>query len=323
MKIFDSILDSIGNTPIVRIKKTFNTNENNIFAKLEFMNPSGSIKDRMAKYIVDKGLQNGEIDNKTLIIENSSGNTGSSLAMLAAIHDLDCIITIPDKMSNEKINKIKAYGGDVLITPTNVPAECENSYYSVAKRLAEENKNSFYPDQYNNSLNSEAHYLFTAPELWEQMDGKIDVLICGIGTGGTISGIGKFLKEKDSNIKVIAVDPIGSIFYDYFYTSKIVEPKSYKVEGIGEDYLVGCIDFSVIDEIVQINDQDSFSCARELARTEGILCGGSSGATISGLKKIINNFHSKNILLIFPDSGSSYLSKLHDDEWMENNNFKI
>lgn len=323
MRVYDNILDVIGNTPIVRLNKIFTRGCNNVYAKLEFMNPGGSIKDRMAKYIVGYNTEKGLINTQTTIVENSSGNTGTSLAMISAILDLKCIITIPDKMSKEKINKIKSFGGEVVVTPTNVSAESAESYYSVAKRISENTFNSYYPDQYNNILNSQAHYLFTAPEIWEQMNGNIDVLICGIGTGGTISGIGKYLKEKNKDIKVIAVDPVGSIFYDYFYSNKIVTPDSYKVEGIGEDYLVNCIDFSVIDEIVQINDSESFLCARSIARKEGILCGGSSGSVVAGLDKIIDRFNNKNILLIFPDSGTSYLSKFHDDDWMENNNFTV
>ncbi len=317
MKIYNNILETIGNTPIVRINRIKDKGDN-IFAKLEFFNPGGSIKDRMAYFIMNEAERSGLL--KDAIIENSSGNTGAAIAMISAVKGIKSIITIPDKMSSEKINLMKAFGAEVVVTPTDVPYDSPNSYYSVAKKLSEE-KNAFYPDQYNNPNNIRCHYEITGPEIWEQMDGKIDVLVAGIGTGGTISGIGKFLKEKNKDIKVIGVDPEGSVFYDYFKSGKIIEPHVYKVEGIGEDYLVKAVDFSVIDDIIKVNDKESFLMARRLAREEGIFAGGSSGSAMVAALKVAKMFPGKNILVIFPDSGYRYLSKIFNDEWMRSNKF--
>jgi len=317
MKIYNNILELIGNTPIIKLNKIPDKNSN-IYAKLEFFNPGGSIKDRMALFIINEAEKKGLI--KDLIVENSSGNTGAAIAMISAVKGYKTIITIPDKMSFEKINLMKAYGAEVIITPTDVPYDSEKSYYSVAKKIAKE-KGAFYPDQYNNPDNIKCHYLTTGPEIWEQMDGKIDFLVAGIGTGGTISGIGKYFKEKNKEIKIIGVDPEGSVFYNYFKDGKIVTPHVYKVEGIGEDYLVKAVDFSVIDDIIQVNDKESFLMARRLAREEGIFAGGSSGAAMVASLKISKENPHKNIIVIFPDSGYRYLSKIYNDEWMINNSF--
>lgn len=314
MKVYDSILDLVGNTPIVRLRRIPEKGDN-IFAKLEFFNPGGSIKDRMALYIVDKG-----IGSRKEIVENSSGNTGAALALIGAVRGLNVTITIPDKMSNEKINLMKAYGAKVIVTPTDVPYDSPLSYYSVARRIAEE-QGAFYPDQYNNPDNIQCHYETTGPEIWEQMEGEIDILVAGIGTGGTISGTGKYLKEKNPEIKVIGVDPEGSVFYNYFKEGKLVKPHVYKVEGIGEDYLVKAVDFSVIDDIVQVSDKESFIMARRLTREEGIFAGGSSGSAMFAAMKVARENKGKKILVIFPDSGYRYLSKFYDDRWMIENHF--
>lgn len=317
MKVYNNILDLIGNTPVVKLNKIPDKGSN-IFAKLEFFNPGGSIKDRMALFIINEAEKKGLI--KDFIVENSSGNTGAAIAMIAAVKGYKTIITIPDKMSTEKINLMKAFGAEVVVTPTDVPYDSSESYYSVARKIATE-KGAFYPDQYNNPDNIKCHYLTTGPEIWEQMDGKIDFLVAGIGTGGTISGIGKYLKEKNDKIKIIGVDPEGSIFYNYFKEGKIMTPHVYKVEGIGEDYLVKAVDFSVIDDIIQVNDRESFLMARRLAKEEGIFAGGSSGAAMVVALKIAEGNPGKNIVVIFPDNGYRYLSKIFNDEWMVKNSF--
>lgn len=323
MKIFNSIRETIGNTPIVRVSKNDQLCKANIYAKLEFMNPGGSIKDRLVQYLLLKMENEGRINSNTTIVENSSGNTGAAWSMMCASCGIKCIITMPDKMSDEKIFRMKSYGTQVLIAPTSVAADSPHSYYSLAKNISQKTPDSIYPDQYNNPLNAEAHYKLTAPEIWEQTEGNIDVFVCGIGTGGTISGIGRFLKEKNPEIKIIGVDPIGSIFYDYFYYDKIPESNQYYVEGIGEDYLVKAVDFSVIDEIVRVSDSDSFRAARKLIREEGIFCGGSSGSALYAALKVSDEYKDKNILVLFPDSGNMYLSKFLNDDWMINNGFEL
>lgn len=321
MKYFKDITDLIGNTPIVKISDSGLNAGSNLFIKLESFNPSGSIKDRMVKYVLDKSSE--DIDaSKGRIVENSSGNTGGSWSMISAIKGYDCLITIPDKMSQEKIDKMKAYGTSVVVCPTEVEAASDESYYCKAKALAKE-ANAFYPDQYNSQLNVEAHYNGTAKEIYEQVGDELDYIICGIGTGGTISGIGRYFKEKSPHTKIIAVDPVGSVFYDHFKGKKAPTPKSYKVEGIGEDYLVAAIDFDVIDDVIQITDEESFYFARMLARKAGLLLGGSTGACLSGLEKLSKKIEleGKNILVISPDAGNQYLSKFFNDEWMYENGF--
>jgi len=317
MQIYNSILETIGNTPIVRINRIAGK-DYNIYGKLEFFNPGGSIKDRMALYIMENAEKSGDLRDR--IVENSSGNTGAAIAMISAVKGKRAIITIPDKMSSEKINLMRAFGAEVIITKTDVPYDSPESYYSKAKKISEDT-GAYYPDQYNNPMNIRCHYETTGPEIWKQMDGNIDVLVAGIGTGGTISGIGKFLKEKNPDVKIIGVDPEGSVFYNYFKEGKIIEPHVYKVEGIGEDYLVKAVDFSVIDDIVQVNDRESFLMTRRLAREEGIFAGGSSGSAMVAAMKIAPEYRGKNIVVIFPDSGYRYLSKIYSDEWMLSNNF--
>jgi cystathionine beta-synthase len=322
-EVSDNPLKMIGHTPLVRLHALINGSGVSIWAKLEYMNMTGSVKDRMAIYIIEDAEKRGLLKPGGTIIENSSGNTGSALAMIAAVKGYNCIITIPDKMSSEKINLMKAYGAKVIVTPTDVPADSPESYYSVARRLAKETPNSFYPDQYNNPKNIEAHYHTTGPEIWEQTKGNIDYFVAGIGTGGTLSGTAKFLKEKKPDIKVIAVDPEGSVFYNYFKTGKIGQPHVYKVEGIGEDYLVKAVDFSLIDDIIQVTDKDSFITARKLAREEGLFAGGSSGSAVWAALKIANERAKPgdNIVTILPDHGSRYLSKIYNDDWMRQNGY--
>lgn len=316
MKAFDSVIDAIGNTPLVRIRKHDDCCPVQLYAKLEFMNPGGSVKDRLAKYLVSRMERDGTLTANSVLVENSSGNTGAALSMVAAVRGLRCVVTIPDKMSREKISRMRAFGTEVVIAPTAVDADDPRSYYSLARQLANEIPNAVYPDQYNNPLNALAHYESTGPEIWEQTGGAIDAFVCGIGTGGTISGVGRYLKERKPGVQVIGVDPIGSVFHDYFHHKQMSKPHVYDVEGIGEDYLVKAVDFSVIDDIVQVNDAASFAAARSLVREEGILCGGSSGSALYAALQVAPRFAGGNVVVLLPDSGNMYLSKFLDDEWM-------
>ncbi len=323
MNICESVIDAVGNTPLVRVRRVARDTSANIFAKLEFMNPGGSVKDRLVKYLVCHMEKTGELTPDSVLVENSSGNTGASMSMVAASRGLRCVITMPDKMSREKVSRMRAFGTEVVVAPTDVPAEDPRSYYSVARSLADGIPNSIYPDQYNNPLNAQAHYESTGPEIWEQTGGQIDAFVCGIGTGGTISGVGRFLKEKNPLVQIIGVDPAGSVFYDYFYHKRLPKPHVYQVEGIGEDYLVKAVDFSVIDDIVQVKDSESFVAARRLVREEGIFCGGSSGSAMCAALKIAKGMAGKNIVVLLPDSGNMYLSKFLDDDWMSAHGYPV
>ncbi len=322
MAMIENILKAIGKTPLVRLNKMAPEGGAEIWAKVEFLNPGGSVKERMALYIIEKAEREGVLKPGGTIVENSSGNTGVGIAMVAALKGYKVIITISDKMSSEKVNLLKAFGAKVVICPANVPANSPLSYYKQAERIVKETPGAFYLNQYHNPTNIEAHYKWTGPEIWEETGGKFDAFVAGIGTGGTLSGIGKFIKEKNPNIKVIAVDPIGSVFYQYFKTGKLPEPQAYKVEGIGEDMLVKAMDFSVVDEVVQVTDKECFLTARQLATEEGLFAGGSSGgAVFVALKVAAELGPGKRVITLLPDSGARYLSKVFSDEWMRDNAF--
>src|SRR5215471_8483266 len=322
MNVHSTILSAIGRTPLVRLNKLVGPNDATVYAKCEFMNPGGSIKDRMALHIIEKGEREGRLKAGGTIVENTSGNTGMGVALCAAVKGYRCIFTMPDKMSTEKINRLKALGAQVIVTPTNVPADSPQSYYETAKRIARETPGSFYLNQYHNPDNGEAHYLTTAPELWEQLEGRLDVFITGLGTGGTMTGVGKFLKEKNPAIRNVGVDPVGSVYQGYFQTGKLPEPHVYKVEGIGEDMLCKAMDFSVLDDVRQVDDKQSFNAARRLAREEGIFAGGSSGSAVHVAVQLAKEVgRGKIIVTLLPDSGTSYVSKFYSDEWMRDNGF--
>lgn len=317
-----NVLDVIGNTPIIKLQKVAAHVESEIYVKLEYMNPGGSIKERIAKYMVEKAIERGELKPGGTIIEGTSGNTGVGLAMFAAVHGYKCIFVLPDKQSIEKINNLRAFGAKVIVTPTNVEPDDPRSYYSVAKRLAETTPNSFYANQYYNLDNQMAHYYSTGPEIYEQTNGEFDVFMCGVGTGGTISGTGKYLKEKMPHVQIVGVDIEGSILLPFFKTGKVVEAKSYVLEGIGEDIFPDNVDFSVMDDMVLIHDKESFIMTRQLLTKEGIYTGGSAGGAVVGAIRYAEQLKEpKKILVILCDSGNRYTGKIFNDEWMRNNGY--
>ncbi len=323
MKKFDrSVIDVIGNTPIIKLQKVASHVESEIYVKLEYMNPGGSIKERIAVYILEQAIKRGDLKPGGTIIEGTSGNTGVGLAMYAAVHGYKTIFVLPDKQSIEKINNLRAFGAKVIVTPTNVAADDPRSYYSVAQRLAETTPNSFYANQYYNLDNKMAHYHSTGPEIFEQTNGEFDVFMCGVGTGGTISGTGMYLKEKMPNVKIVGVDIEGSILLPFFKTGKVVEAKSYVLEGIGEDIFPDNVDFSVMDDMVEVNDKESFIMTRQLLTREGIYTGGSSGAAVVAAIRYAQQLKEpKKILVILNDSGNRYTGKIFNDEWMRNNGY--
>jgi len=317
-KIIGNILEGIGGTPLVRLNKIGTEFDTEILVKPEFLNPGGSVKDRMALYIIEQAEKAGKLKPGGIIVENTSGNTGVGVAMAAAIKGYRAIFTMPDKMSQEKINVLKSFGAEVVITPTDVPADSPESYYETAKRIARETPGAFYLNQYHNQDNIEAHYHSTGPEIFEQVDGRLDAFIADVGTGGTLSGTARYLKEKIPGIKIIAVDIKGSVFYDYFKTGEMPEPFVYQVEGIGDDQLTGAMDFSVVDDMVQVDDQESFDMARRLCTEEGLFAGGSSGSAVAGVLKYLADFpDTRRVVTLLPDSGARYLSKFFNDEWMK------
>lgn len=322
MHAYNNILEAIGNTPLVKLNKVVTPNSAEVYVKCEFMNPTGSIKDRMALYIIEQAEKNGLLKPGGTIVENTSGNTGLALAMVAAVKGYKAIFTLPDKMSKEKIDMIKSFGAEVVITPTDVPGDSPEHYVETAKRIARETPNSFYVDQYHCQDNIHAHYHSTGQEIWEETGGKFDYFVAGTGTGGTASGVGRYLKEKTDKIQIVGVDPIGSVHYHYFYTKTLVNPHVYKVEGIGEDILCRALDFSAIDKMYQTNDQQAFAMARRLVREEGLFCGGSSGAIVHGACELAKEVGpGKKIITVLTDSGSRYISKFLADSWMHDHGF--
>lgn len=323
--IYENALQIIGNTPIVRLNRVTQGVPANFFGKIEFFNPGGSIKDRIGWAMIEDAEKKGLIKPGGTIVEGTSGNTGVGLAIAAAIKGYKCIFVLPDKMSEEKIRNLRSFGARVVVTPTAVAPEDPRSYYQVSRRLAQETPNSIYMNQYDNLSNREAHYKTTGPEILKQFP-DVDVIVAGIGTGGTVCGIGKFMKEKKPSVKILAIDPVGSIVYDYFKTGKLeTKPKTYKIEGIGEDFIPKNYDFSVIDDMIQIEDKESHLMTRDLLTKEGLYVGVSSGGAVVGAVKWVqkqgDKLKGKNILVILPDSGNRYLSKVFNDDWMREAGF--
>jgi cystathionine beta-synthase len=319
----EDITKAVGNTPIVRLNRVTEGLPAGIeiYVKCEYLNPGGSHKDRLAWNRLRRAEEAGLKVGGT-IVEATSGNTGASLALLAAIRGYKCVFVMPDKMSQEKVANLRAFGAKVVLCPTAVDADDPRSYYKVSRRIADETPNSFYANQYHNPANPEAHYLWTGPEVWKQTKGDVDVFVAGLGTGGTISGTGKYLKEKKASIKLLGVDPVGSLYYDFVKTGRITKPFSYKVEGIGEDFFPSTMNLKVLDDIVRVDDKECFLMTRDLTRKEGLFVGGSGGAAVAGAIKWAKKQKGPLKILVFlADGGSKYVSKIFNDDWMRENGF--
>ena len=326
MNYFDNILETIGNTPLIKLNKVTSEVEATVLAKVEYFNPGNSVKDRMAIKMVEDAEKDGRLKPGGTIVEGTSGNTGMGLALAAIVKGYKLICVTNDKQSKGKIDVLKAVGAKVIICPTNVDPDDPSSYYSTAKRISDETENSWYVNQYNNLSNREAHYLSTGPEIWNQTKGKITHFVVGVGTGGTISGVAKYLKEKNSDIKIWGIDTFGSVFKKYHETGVFDKSEIYPylTEGIGEDIIPDNVDFSLIDHFEKVNDEDAAIYSRRLAKEEGIFAGYSCGAAIKGVLQLKKHF-SKNdvVVVLLHDSGSRYIEKIYNDEWMKEKGFKI
>src|SRR5580698_4240990 len=295
----NSILDTMGNTPLIRLNRVAKDVAAEVYVKADYMNPGGSVKDRIGVYMIDEAERKGLLKPGGTIIEGTSGNTGMGLALVAAVRGYKMVFTITDKQSKEKVNLLKALGAEVIVCPTNVEPADPRSYYSVAKKLAKEVPNSYYPNQYDNPMNPEAHYLTTGPEIWEDSEGKITHFVCGMGTGGTISGVGKYLKEKNPKVQIIGVDPEGSLYYDFVKTGETIKAKSYVVEGIGEDFFPTTMNLKILDDCIQVGDEECFVIARRLAKMEGLFTGGSGGGCISGALRLAKDLGPEAFIVAF------------------------
>jgi cystathionine beta-synthase len=313
----NNILEAVGHTPLIRLNRINLGLKPQIYVKAEYTNPGGSVKDRIGITMIDDAEKKGLLKPGGTIIEGTSGNTGMGLALVAAVRGYKMVFTITDKQSKEKVDLLKALGAEVIVCPTAVEPEDPRSYYSVAKKLAREIPNSFYPNQYDNPMNPEAHYRTTGPEIWEDSEGKITHFVCGMGTGGTISGAGKYLKEKNPNIKIIGVDPEGSLYYEAHKAGTVGRAKTYVVEGIGEDFFPTTMNMKILDDVMQVNDEECFVIARRLVKMEGLFTGGSGGGCISATLRLAKDLGPQELIVaLLPDTGMRYLSKVYNDEWM-------
>lgn len=323
MEYYQNIIETIGNTPLVKLNKV-NDSDALVLAKVETFNPGNSIKDRMALKMIEDAEKNGNLKPGGVIIEGTSGNTGMGLAIVAIQKGYRCIFVMADKQSKEKVDMLKAVGAEVVVCPTDVPPESKLSYYSVAKRLTKETPNSWYVNQYDNPSNAVAHYESTGPEIWRQTDGKITHLVVGVGTGGTVSGTSKYLKEQNPNIKIWGIDTYGSVFKKYHETGEFDKNEIYPyiTEGIGEDILPENVDFSIIDRFEKVTDKDGAIYTRRLAREEGIMVGYSAGSAVAGINQMKDDLTKEDVVVvIFHDHGSRYVGKLFNDEWMKKQGF--
>jgi cystathionine beta-synthase len=325
-QVFDNVLDLVGKTPLIRINKLTSKFKGSFYAKIESFNPGHSSKDRIALYIIEQAEKQGILSPGDTIIETTSGNTGFSIAMVSIIKGYDCVLAVSSKSSPDKIDMLKTMGAKVYVCPAHVSASDPRSYYQVAKRLHQEIKGSVYINQYFNELNIDAHYKSTGPEIWKQTEGKITHLIACSGTGGTISGTAKYLKEQNPNIKIIGVDAFGSVIKKYHETREFDEEEiyPYRIEGLGKNLIPSATDFDVIDEFIKVTDEESAHTAREIAKTEGLFVGYTSGAAMQAIKQLGEEQRFKDddyIVVIFPDHGSRYMSKIYSDKWMSEQGF--
>ncbi len=325
LRVYDNILQTIGKTPLVRLNNIGKDLACSLYAKVEYFNPGGSVKDRIGLTIIEEAEISGRLQPGGTVIEATSGNTGVGLAMACVIKGYNSVFVMPDKMSHEKVQLLRAFGAKVLVTPTAVEPKDPRSYYSVADRVLAETPNAILANQYHNPENPKSHYMTTGPEIWEQTQEKVTDVVLSIGTGGTISGVGRFLKEQNPEIRIIGVDPEGSLLQETWQIGEVPEDAvvfPYKVEGIGEDFLPTTLDLSVIDEVLSVTDKESFTWTRKIVEEEGIFCGGSSGSAVVGAVKYSQNLpEDRLVVVLLPDSGSRYLSKIFDDKWMRENGF--
>ena len=320
VQYFESILDTVGHTPLVRLSRTARGIRAPVLGKLEFFNPGGSVKDRIGMAMVEAAERDGRLKPGGTIVECTSGNTGMGLAMVAAVKGYHAVFCMPDKVSSEKVNLLKAFGAEVLLSPTAVAPDAPDSYYSVARRVTRERPGAVLMDQYNNPANPEAHYRTTGPELWAQTAGKITHFIAGMGTGGTITGTGRYLKEQNPKVQVIGADPVGSILCHYKETGELAEAHTYKIEGVGEDFIPSVYDFGLIDRVVSCSDRDGLNLTRRLAREDAIFVGGSAGMAAWVALEVAKPLPADALVVVLlPDTGERYLSKVHNDAWMRDN----
>jgi len=321
-RVCESVSGAVGGTPLVRLRRSVTGSAGEVFAKLEYLNPMGSVKDRIARYIVDKAIAEGRLKPGDTLLEASSGNTAMGLAMMAIERGLRCVMVVRRQTSREKLDALRALGVELVLVDGDLPPEHPQSYNRKARQLAAEIPGAFFPDQHNDRTNNEAHYATTGPEIWRQMSGRIDWFVAGIGTGGTISGVARYLKERDPAIRVLAIDVEGSVFTEHFRTGRHGAPRRYVLEGLGDEEIIACPEFERIDEMEQVSDRDAFLAARELARTEAIFAGGSSGAALWGVRKLAERLEAPaRVVTLFPDAGMRYLSTIYNDDWMRARGF--
>ncbi len=320
LRVYERFSDAVGWTPLVKLRESVQDLGCDVYAKLEFMNPMGSVKDRIARFMILGAMERGELAPGGVIVEASSGNTAMGLAMMAAQYGLGAKMVVRKQTSKEKRDALSAVGVDLVLVDGELPPEHPESYNRKAQQVLAEPPGAYFPDQHNNRANNEAHYRTTGPEIWQQMEGRIDYVVLGIGTGGTISGVARYLKDQDPAIQVVAVDIEGSVFTEFFHHGRKGRPSSSFLEGLGDEEIIGCPEFEVIDDMIQVTDREAFHAARDLARSEGILAGGSSGAVLWGVRelacKLAGQERRARIVTLFPDSGRAYLSNLYNDAWM-------